>query len=169
MNSGRLTLSELGLKVHDPTRSGDKAERGRIEEGFVFLGYQIQRGLIQPSKKSRTKFMNNLDETIQEGRKNIERALKVKFRKSSSFCYVQTLRKIDDITCGWGESFSFSNSELTMKDMDRKIDKKIEQFKIYFNRRMYNIDCDQKRRVLGVTLLRDMPRKTPDYLIDRLT
>ncbi len=76
--SAKAHLEGLGLRCHDPftaSTSPAKAEHGRVEDGFVFLGYDIRSGLLQPSKDARKAFLLSLDKHIERGRGGISNVM----------------------------------------------------------------------------------------------
>ena len=62
--SARDHLAELGLRCHDPFATGtsaEKAQHGRVEDGFDFLGYFCSPGLFQPSRRGRKGLLEAVD------------------------------------------------------------------------------------------------------------
>jgi len=170
-NRAKKHLKKLGLDCHDPFDSGTakgKAERGTVDEGFVFLGYDIRPGLFQPSEEARDKLKVTVDRHIQRGR----HAIKDVLRAGSSFerrqRYVQTLDMLDRVIRGWGDSFAYANSKSTINDLDRQIEDKIDHFRAWYRRKMREADWRTKRRTGGVCLLGDIEPKSLDALPFRL-
>jgi RNA-directed DNA polymerase len=52
-------LRETGLRAYEP--GSEKAEAGKVEDGFDFLGCTISPGLIQPARSARQKIVSQID------------------------------------------------------------------------------------------------------------
>jgi len=130
--SAKQYLSTLKLSCHDPFEGKvnlAKSQHGKVDNGFDFLGYNILPGLIQPSQKSRNSILAKVDEQLMFGRKGIKVCLREKDSFANKNRYVQTLEVLDRVLRGWGNSFAYSNSNNTMRDLDKKIDKKLDGFR----------------------------------------
>ena len=169
--NAKAHLEGLGLKSHDPydpKTSPDKAQHGCVDDGFIFLGYDIRPGLMQPSKEARKKFLLTLDNHIGRGRDGIEDVLSAQDSFAHRQRYVQTLDLLDRVIRGWGNSFAYSNATSTTNDLDEKIERKIENFRSWFRRKLRDGDWKAKRRTGGVCLLADIKPKSLDELPFRL-
>lgn len=169
--NAKAHLEHLGLKCHDPfdsKTSKEKAQHGHIDGGFVFLGYDIRPGLMQPSKEARKKFLFTLDSHIGRGRNGITDVLSAGNSFAHRQRYVQTLDLLDRVVRGWGNSFAYSNATATTNDIDDKIERKIENFRDWYRRKLRDADWRTKRRTGGVCLLADIEPKSLDELPFRL-
>lgn len=169
--SAKAHLEGLGLRCHDPfdTRtSQEKAQHGHVDDGFVFLGYDIRPGLIQPSKEARKKFLLTLDGHIGRGRDAISDVLGAQDSFAHRQRYVQTLDLLDRVIRGWGNSFAYSNATATTNDLDERIEQKINNFRNWYRRKLSDADWRSKRRTGGVCLLVDIKPKSLDELPFRL-
>ena len=169
--NAKAHLEGLGLKSYDPydpKTSPDKAQHGCVDDGFIFLGYDIRPGLMQPSKEARKKFLLTLDNHIGRGRDGIEDVLSAQDSFAHRQRYVQTLDLLDRVIRGWGNSFAYSNATSTTNDLDEKIERKIENFRSWFRRKLRDGDWKAKRRTGGVCLLADIKPKSLDELPFRL-
>ncbi len=106
--NAKSELKRFGLDCHDPYKPNvvkEKASFGSVDKGFVFLGYDIRPGLLQPSAGARRKLEEAVDEHIKFGRNAI---IEVK-RAANSFeqrqRYAQTLTLLDKVLRGWGDAF----------------------------------------------------------------
>lgn len=167
-----IYLDGLGLRCHDPFESSapsQKAECGKVDDGFVFLGYDIRPGLLQPSRQARTALQESIDVAIDKGREAIEKVLLELDSLARRQRYVQTLDILDKIIRGWGESFSYSNARSTFDDIDAKVDRKLTTFRSWYRRKTENLDWRQKRRAGGVILLTDITVRSLDDLPYRIS
>jgi RNA-directed DNA polymerase len=158
-------LKSLGLSCHDPfsgKTNSDKAAYGRVDDGFVFLGYDIRPGLFQPSRQAREKLEKVVDGHLYRGKQAI---LEVK-RAGNSFesrqRYAQTLTLIDKVMRGWGDAFAYGNAPSTMENLDRKIDVQLNKFRNWFAEQLRDADWKTKRRLGGVCMLSDGELKNLD-------
>jgi len=158
-------LTDLGLECHDPYVAGansEKSEQGSVASGFVFLGYDIEPGLYQPSKKARKKILEAVDEHIGAGRRAINDCLLHESSFANRQRYVQTLHLIDRMLRGWGNSFAYTNSQETMESIDVRVDGKLETFRTWYRRKQRELDWKARRRSGGVCLLSDIQQKSLD-------
>ena len=163
--SAQSLLQSLGLSCHDPfskTAIAEKAGYGKVEDGFVFLGYDLRPGLFQPSRLARLKLEKQIDDHLQFGRRSIFEVKRAGNSFESRQRYTQTLALIDKVMRGWGDAFAYANSSSTMEDLDRRIDSKLEDFRQWFSRQISGSDWKTRRRLGGVCLLSDIPPKCLD-------
>lgn len=166
-NRAKRHLKGLGLDCHDPFEAGTakgKAERGTVDAGFVFLGYDIRPGLFQPSNEARAKLKVAVDKHIQRGRYAIKNVMRAGDSFEHRQRYVQTLDLLDRVIRGWGNSFAYANASSTINDLDRQIEDKIDSFRSWYRRKMRDADWRTKRRTGGVCLLGDIEPKSLDAL-----
>jgi RNA-directed DNA polymerase len=161
-NSARKYLAQHGMQCHDPfadSVSAEKAQHGRVTDGFDFLGYNCRPGLWQPSRRARKGILETVDGHLSAGRKAIEAVRKAENSFVARQRYAQSLALVDRVLRGWGESFSYTTSVETMHGLDNKIDEKLERFRAWFARRMESADRRSRRRMGGVGLLADIERR----------
>ena len=165
-------LSALGLKCHDPFAANAnklKSEQGPIDQGFVFLGYDIRPGQIMPSAAARKSILEKIDDRIGEGRL----AIKDVHNRQSSFVaknrYIQTLDQIDRILRGWGDAFAYGNTPNVIDDLDVKIESKLKNFREWYRTRSATMTWRERRRTGGVCLLSDIEAKNLDELPFRIS
>ena len=123
---------------------------------------------MQPSKEARKKFLLTLGNHIGRCRDGIEDVLSAQDSFAHRQRYVQTLDLLDRVIRGWGNSFAYSNATSTTNDLDEKIERKIENFRSWFHRKLRDGDWKAKRRTGGVCLLADIKPKSLDELPFRL-
>ena len=170
-NSAREYLQKLNLKCHDPFGKGvspEKAQHGNVDKGFIFLGYDIRPGMIQPSKSARSELLKNIDSHLIRGSEQIDQAIAAENSGENTQRYTQTLQLVDNVIRGWGNAFAYGNVPNTLNDLDGQIDLYLERFRNWFGRRLKDADAKAKRRAGGVCLLGDIQPKNLDELPFRL-
>ncbi|WP_420604506.1 RNase H family protein [Methylobacterium sp.] len=166
-DSARRALERLNLKSHDPFNGKtpkDKAAYGHVDQGFVFLGYDIFPALLQPSAKARQKLESVVADHLRSGRDDIIEVKRQGFSFAAKKKYVQTQVTIDRVLRGWGESFSYSTAKQTTIDLDLAIEKRLVDFREWFARQLRGTDWKTKRRLGGICLLEDVREKSLDDL-----
>ena len=114
--------------------STEKAEYGRIENGFDFLGYNCRPGLWQPSRRARKGLLESVDDHLAAGRRAILAVRKAEDSYLARQRYAQSLAMVDRVLHGWGCSFSYTTSIATLDDLDVAIDEKLNTFRVWFAR-----------------------------------
>jgi ribonuclease HI/retron-type reverse transcriptase len=169
--SAKKFLANLGLKCHDPfdkNANAEKAQYGTVDQGFVFLGYDIRPGLFQPSDKARQKLEKTIDGRIYAGKKAIAEIKTEDVGGENTLRYAQTLVSIDRIVRGWGNAFAYGNATSTIEQLDERIDTKLNNFRNWYADQIRNQDWKMRRRTGGVCLLADIKAKTLDDVPFRL-
>ena len=159
--NAKTYLEKLGLKCHDPfteTRK-DKAEKGQVEDGFVFLGYDIRPGLRQPSAKARSEMLKAVRWRIQVGKRSIVEIQREPHADNSSR-YVQTMGGIDRALRGWGNAFAYGNASATIDQLDQQIESELSGFRNWYADLIRGQDWKTRRRTGGVCLLTDIKPKS---------
>lgn len=159
--SAREELAQFGMIAYDPDATPEKASRGKVSEGFQFLGCYIKPGLVQPSRPARQRLLQAVDEVLDKGRKSLKRAAKIAGPMVPKQRYAQTLVEIDRILRGWGHAFAFCNGRNAFRDLDRAIDQKCLGFRRWTNKLCQDQTPEVKRRVMGVFLLSDTATVQP--------
>jgi ribonuclease HI/retron-type reverse transcriptase len=165
--SARAFLSDLGLRCHDPFEekaNEEKTSFGKVDDGFVFLGYDIRPGLFQPSRVARQKLIEKVGNHIALGRISITDVKKSANSFGGRQRYAQTLTLIDKVLRGWGEAFSYSNAPNTLDDLDFAINRMLDDFRAWFSKQIRDQDWKTKRRLGGVCLLTDVAQNGFDDL-----
>jgi ribonuclease HI/retron-type reverse transcriptase len=154
-------LEELGLQCHDPFAEArnDKADHGKIDDGFVFLGYDIRPGLFQPSAKARAEMLKAVKDRIRVGKRSIG-AIKREPHADNSQRYVQTMVGIDRALRGWGNAFAYSNASETIDQLDQKIEAELGRFRSWYADLIRHQDWKVRRRTGGVCVLTDIKPKS---------
>ena len=103
--------------------------------------------------------MKSIDEHFSNGRSAIKEVRRAKDSFAVRQRYTQTQTLIDQVLRGWGEAFAYSTSRSTMKDLDKKIDVKIENFRKWYAQQAQSMNAEDKRRTGGIGLLADIKPK----------
>lgn len=158
--SAKTHLKKLGLKCHDPFEgaSKNKADHGKVEDGFIFLGYDIRPGLFQPCLKARVELLKAVNDRTRIGKRNIV-AIKKTPHADNSSRYVQTMVGIDRMLRGWGNAFAYSNACETLDQLDLKIEEELKRFRTWYTKQVQGYDWRTRRRTGGVCLLTDIKPK----------
>jgi RNA-directed DNA polymerase len=169
LSTGLKILTELKLKAYSPGDGSGKALAGSASAAYDFLGYKIVRGLNPPSENSCEKLIAKIDAEIQEGKKWINRRVKddvpdVSVRQ----CYIQTLTQIDSILRGWAGAFQFSQSIQSLRALDNRVNRKINDFEIWFDAAIRNQPSHIQQRAMGIRLLSDTTPTALPLLDDAL-
>ncbi|MFY0680323.1 MAG: RNA-directed DNA polymerase [Thalassovita sp.] len=161
--SARKFLKDNGLECHDPysgNSSPDKAQFGNAHSGgFSFLGFDCAPGLFQPNKKARRSLIEKIDSRIKAGKAAIGQVRKTQNSFSARSRYVQTLTVIDSVVRGWGEAFAYGNAQQTIRDLDKKLDGQLAEFRSWYALQSKHMNQRDRRRTGGVGLLEDIKPK----------
>ena len=160
-------LSNLGLDCQNPyvdKCDPAKADYGPVESKIVFLGHQIQPGLLQPSRDARQELLSKIRSHLSIGRASIKQVKSEKDSFAARFRYAQTLDVIDKVITGWSQAFAYCDSESTFDDLDTKIDEELLNFRKFYRLQIEGLNSKERRRLAGVRLVKDVPRRTFDRL-----
>ena len=150
-------LEKFGMSAYDPFEENEKANIGETLKGFVFLGCQINGGLIQPSKKARAKFLDSLRLTYSDGKYAIKALLgATSSHKRFKQRFSQTVAKASHIMEGWGHAFRFCNGLQTMNAVSAEIVQMQTDFERFFKDALVGQPLDIRVRAMGLTLPEDV-------------
>lgn len=158
-NSAIKILNEIGMHAYDPQENAEKASIGTINNGFDFLGCTVKPHSVSPSSEAKTKFIKNIRDTLKNTDKEIEKFFDGTQKRKTGDVYIQCLTKIDKKIKGWADAFIFCDDTLYRSQMDIEIDKIITKYRNLFFKKINSLSVDQKRRMLGITLLKDIEYK----------
>jgi hypothetical protein len=148
-------LRGMGMRAYDP--GSEKAEAGRIEDGFDFLGCTISPGLIQPTRSARQKMVSQIDSIFMEGSRSTSSSRDGSLRSMPRQRYAQTLVRLDHVILGWGHAYAFCNWRQAFDGIDRAVNVKMEAFRRRTDAMLSTASAAESRRILGVHLLADTP------------
>ena len=148
-------LRGMGLRAYDP--GSKKAEAGRVEDGFDFLGCTIGPGLIQPTRSARRKIVRQIDSILIEGSRLTSASRNVPPRFIPRQRYGQTLVRLDHVLLGWAHAYAFCNGRQSFDGIDRAVNAKLNAFRRRTEIVLSRASAAASRRILGVHLLADTP------------
>lgn len=149
-------LKNKGMSLYDPSQNTDKAEAGKTESSFTFLGCKLMPNQVAPSKASISNLIFKIESEIAFGKKSISNLLLKGTSRKTEIAYIQSLNRIDRIIYGWGKSFSFCNDRLPFKKIDQEIDQKLKDYEEWYFEKRQNLNCLQRRRLTGIACLQDI-------------
>ena len=149
-------LKKKGMEFYPPVKGSDKAEEGKVENSFTYLGCKIMPNHVSPCKPSMMDLLKKIDSEIIGSKKFITKLLKDDNARKLETTYIQSLNRIDRIIYGWGKSFSFCSDRLPFKKLDKDIDKKLSDYNVWFEEKRKNLPLLQRRRILGISCLEDV-------------
>ncbi|MGD0563079.1 MAG: reverse transcriptase domain-containing protein [Roseiarcus sp.] len=152
-------LKLLGLEAHDPALNTGKAAQGEIKDGFAFLSFQIGHRQFAPSREAKTKFLDDLQKTIREAKKQIVQ-LGVPARRAEP-AFVQSLALVDRKVRGWGDAFRSTTQRNEFDQLDREIDRLIDGYLRWFREKTRSAAPRERRRKMGIAVLLDTQHPNP--------
>jgi RNA-directed DNA polymerase len=150
--SAQKILKALGMRAYDP--GSDKAEAGKVVNGFDFLGCTISPGLIQPTRSARQKIISQIDTILSNGTTSRSGAVDVRIRGQP---YAQTLVSLDRVLSGWAHAYAFCNGRQSFNAIDQAVNARIAAFRRRTDTLLSSASAAESRRILGVHLLVDTP------------
>lgn len=153
MRAAGALLGNLDMKIYDPVVSPNKAFVGTVDEGHVFLGYELRPGSYPPSRGARAKLHEQIAVLIASGQKAIIKAVSGRALTSQDRCYAQTLVRLDHTIRGWRNSFKSSNCPDLFDQLDGEIDRRLHDFRSFYLDKIKNLPPAQKRLAARVALL----------------
>ncbi len=160
-SSGVRLLKSLGLEI-----SGEKTLKGRVSNGFEFLGIEINNGVIRPSRASRKRLLNKVYKVLQSSIAGFYEHEK-SGRLSPKLSLIRTLTEASGIVQGWGKQYYFCNDKNLLGQLDSKLDTMIRHYLGTYARVSQPSGQIQRRRLLGIPLLEELaskPFKWPEFM-----
>ncbi|HTU44784.1 MAG TPA: reverse transcriptase domain-containing protein [Bryobacteraceae bacterium] len=150
----RRRLRALGMEL-----SAGKTDKGRVRDGFEFLGIDLAPGLIRPCKASRERLIESIEGAFNESSKGLLKARKgMRILRSQSL--LETLCRVRGIIQGWGKHYRFCNDSGTLRQLDNKIEALIKQYLGMYGEARKAVDDNTKWHLLGIESL-DQIERTP--------
>ena len=152
----RTKLQSLGFSLYSPSPGSDKAAEGLCANGISFLGCTIQPNKCVPSKASTQRLKKDIAETLSNSKKGIfnqTRGISDLHPKMSQSAVLQTVgRKM----YGWQKSFSFCTEPKPFSDLDKAINKDIENYNSHVHREAKKVDLQVRMKILGIPNLGEL-------------
>jgi retron-type reverse transcriptase len=149
-------LKKKGMSLYVPAQAPDKAEEGKVESSFTYLGCKVMPNQVAPCKPATLSLLKKVDGEITASKKFISDLLKDDKNRKLESAYIQSLNRIDRIIYGWGKSVSFCNDRLPFQKLDKDIDKKLRDYEEWYDSKRKNLPLLQRRRIMGVSCLQDI-------------
>src|SRR6266853_3219313 len=156
---GVRLLKSLGLDV-----SGEKTFKGNASNGFEFLGIEINNGAIRPSRTSRKRLLNKVQNALQSSTAGFYEHTK-SGRLSPRLSLIRTLTESSGIVLGWGKQYYFCNDKNVLAQLDSALDSMVRQYLGTYAKFSRLSGQLQRRQLLGIPLLEELasrPFKWPD-------
>jgi hypothetical protein len=154
-------LKRYDMGLYAPGTDRKKADEGHIRNGLLHLGCKITGTQVEPDKDAKQRILMKLRTTIQNAKKSIlslgESNAK---RHKCQLAYYQSLSRLDRQIHGWGKSYRFITNRLPFAQIDKEVDLLLQEYQEWFFAQIAFADSKCKRRILGVTLLQDLPTAT---------
>jgi len=148
-------LKKLHMDAYHAADGSGKAHQGSISNGLEYLGCFINESFVHPSKKSRNKLKNKIENLLSERGQQLKKVNSGSWHKEYSL--IKTLQEVSNILMGWGNQYSFCNSKHLFKSIDSEVNifikKYFKEYSIVKNKISSKNDYDGLRRLLGVHLL----------------
>jgi RNA-directed DNA polymerase len=150
--SAQSHLAKLNLAVYDPRNSPEKAEHGNSKDGFEFLGCDVLRERVSPNRKSKKRLLERVDLILRNAlNATADPNQAISDRRS----YSETISTLSNTIRGWGNTYAFCTDDRLMVNIDTELDQKIAKFNQVYKRLLTRKKPEDKRRLLGIFLLRD--------------
>lgn len=152
----RKELNELSLDAYCPSAAPEKASRGPATKGIDFLGCTISPGLVQPSRKTRSKFRERVRSDLEVSIRMMKAGAKGGITNSLG-TYSGALQNLDRVILGWGKAFSFCHTSAQWAhSIDNDISEALKQFEREISQLLNASDQVTQRRIRGVRLLSEV-------------
>jgi hypothetical protein len=158
----RAELATLGLDCYFPGDGSQKGWLGPVERGFEFLGCRVHPSGISPARRARRQLLTRVARLLAEGRRRLRASDQPgnSTGDRGSEGVAQILTRVDHAVRGWGDAFRFLSNRAALAQLDREIDRQVEEFVTWCECRARGVPANERRRLRGVGLLTDLaPRR----------
>lgn len=171
----KTLVNEHGLSVYEPgpSVSKSKADKGKTESNFEYLGIEFDGDLRRPSSSNRNRLLEKIKEKIDESKGAIRESHAKDFKNFANLydkSHLSTLSAIHNTIHGWGNQFYYCNDNAVMGSLDAEINSLVKDYSkfvsIETSKHIKRGKAGEKlaRRVKGVQLLVDSKKKPfPTY------
>src|ERR1035441_1203377 len=152
--SAKTILAKLGLDAYDPEVPADKgkAEHGQVQGGIQFLGCEVRRDRVRPSRDNWRGLIIKLNEIFGESLKAMKKPDEVRRKRLS---YAETTLRASKTVQGWANTFGFCTDDQLMESVDVEVTNAFNDY----NRRVKTVIAQQsaldQRKSLGLFSTRD--------------
>jgi RNA-directed DNA polymerase len=147
------------------SRRAAKVDAGNIHNGTDVLGYRVSGHSRQPSSAACRSLLDKLDDLVRRSRREA-RAVMRGASTSNDFRYHQSMVKLHNLIWGWSQAFRHSTAMHVFVQLDKEIDKRIEEIDSQVRRLVSVGKSVIRRRIMGIHVLADTPaHPLPDVII----
>jgi RNA-directed DNA polymerase len=164
-------LAMLGLSAYDPFNSdhAKKAEHGRAESGFHFLGCEVSPRSVRPSAEKRASLVEKVSAVLQDCVAAAQSpAIAIRSRDQVE-TFAGAILAASNIVRAWGNTYSFCSDDRLMGTIDGQLQVVFQRFRQQFAERMRAQPAMEVRRALGLFSLLDCNRDTTQGSARNLT
>lgn len=165
----RLKKAEEILQGYGMSFGSEKTHREPtpVTSSFEFLGIELNNGLIRPSSKAQRKFLELLENNLNESKKGFFVRRKGESVKKE-LSLLATLRRADGIIQGWGKHYRFCNDATVLQNLDVRISELLRSYLGAYSDCIKTIDDPARRNTLGIAMLGQLDRKPLQWPKQRL-
>lgn len=158
-------LGALGLSPYSPSTDTEKAAQGSTRTSIEFLGCQISKDFVSPSRKVRSRIIKKIEEDLKESLLLIRSGY---FSNSGSYnkAFVTTLQNNSNRIRAWASAFSFCNERASFGWLDMKINDLVSEYERSYFAARRKMKPPAQRRALGVWLVAD-GKEEPIYPLNK--
>lgn len=150
--AAQTQLKKLGMELSEEKSS---KEAVHISSGFEFLGIEIVPGLVRPARKSRTRFLKNLNAMLDESQKAMH-GVKHGNKIDERFALIQTLKRVNGMIDGWGKHYWFCNDREIFRSIDSKVNEAIKKHLGVYSSVRQSVDPTLHQSILGLNSLANL-------------
>lgn len=165
LESGIRHLNSINLTAYLPGDGLNKASKGRVADGFDFVGCYFKGSEVAPSLESRKRLIAEVEKKIFAARKDIAKALDEKKPRRSQDRFIQTVTALDRKVRGWGDAYQFTTNTSAFEEIDEKLDLRIGEFRKWFANRSRGYSSQDLRRAYGFAVLTDTPKQQDSKVV----
>lgn len=144
-------LGGLNLEVYEVTDQSGKSSFGMVNNKFEFLGVEIDKNNIRPSKSSRKRLTDSIKEITRDSLK--ESFYKQECKKQSEHSLSHVLKKSNNKIKGWGNQYSFCNDKSIWGSLDEDLSEIMGEYLLESKSIYTKLGKKEKRRLLGIHLI----------------
>ena len=148
----KVLAKDLGLEF-----SQSKTDFADAMKGFLFLGIELENGLIRPSKEKRDGLVRSVAELLSESCASLT-SINGSNPFDSKYNLINTLLRVRALVLGWGKHYWFCNDFNCIEIMDKETDRLIEAYRASYAQAVNSLDISKRRTLLGIEGLSQMDR-----------
>jgi RNA-directed DNA polymerase len=146
LDSAQWMLGQFGLTCYEPGVHG-KAEIGKCDAGFEFLGCHIRLGRVRPGRRTQRELFKKVREQFDQSLRHVGQPDKAWEREVS---FVDTLSRVNRMITGWANTYAFCSDDSLFASMDQEIGKAVTAFERRYRRAAAAAGVNDVRDLLGV-------------------